>query len=257
MASRSSPLAQNIVRGSASVNDSASASANASTSGSPKIQPQHEFNAGSTNNDDIDDGKVPKDIDSEDEKLLQKLENAHESLKEIKQMELIPVLLELIEDVKKGKLSPKDFENAAGRLRIRIAKIKALLCDIDGLDESHEERISRINRVNENIEKKKSLLLNFRESVGERIQLPELKLELDQDIITTSSAEPDAEPDDKADEKQGTDPMDQETTEPAATETPAIKGEENNDILMPDAEAPDAEAPEHSHLEPSADATVS
>ncbi|CCH41100.1 hypothetical protein BN7_637 [Wickerhamomyces ciferrii] len=92
-----------------------------------------------------------------------KLKNAEEAIQELKSLELLPLVLDIVEDVNSGKLLPKDVENAA----------REILRNIHGLSETPEERSVRVEKLKKNITRKSEALQRFREKVGERIALPE------------------------------------------------------------------------------------
>ncbi|GME87002.1 unnamed protein product [[Candida] boidinii] len=93
------------------------------------------------------------------------IQNEQKVLDDIKQIELIPLLLDLIENLKIGKISPKDFDNAVGRIRVRVSRMKNLLNNIEGLDESSDNRIRKMEELKLKIDGKREVLMNFKEIV--------------------------------------------------------------------------------------------
>ncbi|GME66919.1 unnamed protein product [[Candida] boidinii] len=93
------------------------------------------------------------------------IQNEQKILDDIKQIELIPLLLDLIENLKIGKISPKDFDNAVGRIRVRVSRMKNLLNNIEGLDESSDNRIRKMEELKLKIDGKREVLMNFKEVV--------------------------------------------------------------------------------------------
>ncbi|ODQ82997.1 hypothetical protein BABINDRAFT_159476 [Babjeviella inositovora NRRL Y-12698] len=76
--------------------------------------------------------------------------------------ELLPALIELIEDVKSGRISVQEFGNHAGPLRRKISRIKQnLVANIDGLEETNDDRQFQINEFKSGIEKKKYVKARF------------------------------------------------------------------------------------------------
>lgn len=108
------------------------------------------------------------DIDEETRLRVDQLEKEHIALTEIRKVELLPLLLDLIEELKLGKIEPKDFDNAAGRIRAQISKIRGLLDNVEGLSESSESRINKLRELDEKITRKRQELLDFREMVMKR-----------------------------------------------------------------------------------------
>lgn len=99
-------------------------------------------------------------------------------LKEVASIELLPILLDLVEKLKLGEISPKDFENATGRIRMRLTRERNLLQEIPDLDLVSEDRIKEIEEQNVHlIGLKKTKLLEFREKVAKRLPLPPLQVE--------------------------------------------------------------------------------
>ncbi|ANZ75333.1 BA75_02890T0 [Komagataella pastoris] len=111
---------------------------------------------------------VTVDIDEETRSRVDQLEKEHIALTEIRRVELLPLLLDLIEELKLGKIEPKDFDNAAGRIRAQISKIRGLLDNVEGLSESSESRINKLKELDAKITRKRQELLDFREVVMKR-----------------------------------------------------------------------------------------
>lgn len=86
-----------------------------------------------------------------------------DAINELKEMELLPMLLDLIENLKVGKISPKDFDNVASRIRVRINRCKALVNQIEGLSESPEVGIEKVADLKRRMGKKRAVLCQFRD----------------------------------------------------------------------------------------------
>ncbi|KAH3667873.1 hypothetical protein WICMUC_005151 [Wickerhamomyces mucosus] len=93
------------------------------------------------------------------------------SIEELKNLELVPLVLDIVEDINSGKLLPKDVDNSAGTIRVRINKAREILKNIHGLSELPEERQKRVDRLTKNIENKSRSLQSFKELVSTRIEL--------------------------------------------------------------------------------------
>ncbi|KAG7869480.1 hypothetical protein KL918_001025 [Ogataea parapolymorpha] len=61
---------------------------------------------------------LKKEIDE-----YEQLNNEARALEELRNMDLLPLLLDLIENLKAGKISPKDFDNAVSIKRIGFPDI--------------------------------------------------------------------------------------------------------------------------------------
>ncbi|GAV27455.1 hypothetical protein PMKS-000923 [Pichia membranifaciens] len=66
------------------------------------------------------------DLIDDDSVRLSKIQTIQETLEKMENMrlELLPLLLDIIEQVKNGELSIKDVDNACGRIRVRINRLK-------------------------------------------------------------------------------------------------------------------------------------
>ncbi|VEU21602.1 DEKNAAC102456 [Brettanomyces naardenensis] len=93
------------------------------------------------------------------------LNHEAEVIKELRDMEMLPMLLDLIENLKLGKIAPKDFDNTAGRIRVRINRSKLLVNQIEGLNESPEVGIEKVEDLKRRMQRKREVLLDFRHEV--------------------------------------------------------------------------------------------
>lgn len=66
------------------------------------------------------------DFTDDDSERLNKIQSIHETLEKMEnvRLELLPFLLDIIEQVKNGELSIKDVDNACGRIKVRINRLK-------------------------------------------------------------------------------------------------------------------------------------
>lgn len=99
----------------------------------------------------------------ESEEDLRRNEAAVETLQ---QMDLWSLVLDLMARVQSGAVTAQNVDNEAGIIRARIARARASLKQISGLDISMAERKEEIFRLEEAIEKKKDLLLRFQAVMG-------------------------------------------------------------------------------------------
>ncbi|KAH3680753.1 hypothetical protein WICPIJ_008114 [Wickerhamomyces pijperi] len=95
------------------------------------------------------------------------------SVEELRNLELVPLVLDVMEGVNSGNVLPKDVENAAGTIRVRINKARELIKNIHGLAELPEERLHRVETLNQNIDKKTNALLRLKRLVSQKIDLSE------------------------------------------------------------------------------------
>ncbi|KAG7879951.1 hypothetical protein KL905_001444 [Ogataea polymorpha] len=104
---------------------------------------------------------LKKEIDE-----YERLNNEARALEELRNMDLLPLLLDLIENLKAGKISPKDFDNAVS------------------LDESTESRIKKMEEMKKRIGAKQELLKRFSEEIeakfGTQTPIAGDKMEIDE-----------------------------------------------------------------------------
>ncbi|KAG7764037.1 hypothetical protein KL946_003477 [Ogataea haglerorum] len=103
---------------------------------------------------------LKKEIDE-----YEQLNNEARALEELRNMDLLPLLLDLVESLKAGKISPKDFDNAVR------------------LDVSTESRIQKMEEMKRRIGAKQELLKRFSEEIeakfGAERPIAEDKMEID------------------------------------------------------------------------------
>ncbi|CDR45315.1 CYFA0S17e01420g1_1 [Cyberlindnera fabianii] len=91
-----------------------------------------------------------------------KWKDAETAIEELKSIELIPLVMDVVIAASNGTLRAQDVENAA----------REILRNIHGLSETPEERSVRVDKLKRNIEVKEKSLHKFRDLVGKRITLP-------------------------------------------------------------------------------------
>lgn len=79
--------------------------------------------------------------------------------------ELLRDVFSLVQDVEKGTLARKDFDNTAGGLRLKLADSKRRLQEIEGIIESLEDREDRIKVIQQSNSDKLKFLAQFRDRV--------------------------------------------------------------------------------------------
>lgn len=88
------------------------------------------------------------------------------------EMELLPALIDLVEEMRAGRLSVQEFNNQAGPIRRKLFKIKQnIIMGVSGLDESPEQRDEKVRVLHEMIERKRQLMARFKDVVGQRFDL--------------------------------------------------------------------------------------
>lgn len=79
--------------------------------------------------------------------------------------ELLRDVFSLVQDVEKGTLARKDFDNTAGGLRLKLADSKRRLQEIEGVIETLEDREERIKVIQQSNSDKLKFLAQFRDRV--------------------------------------------------------------------------------------------
>lgn len=86
-------------------------------------------------------------------------------LKKLADIELLPDLFALLQGLEKGDMQPKDFNNNAGTIRLKVNNVRQYLQDVEGVCETVSEREKKIKTIEESNEKKVEFLGQFRERV--------------------------------------------------------------------------------------------
>ncbi|ANB12178.1 hypothetical protein AWJ20_416 [Sugiyamaella lignohabitans] len=84
----------------------------------------------------------------------------------LKQLDPLAMVLNLVEVVQSGKTAPKDVYNAAGPIRLKLSKAKSSLQDLEGLDQTIDERRSTITALEHKIARQTELLRKFQVHMG-------------------------------------------------------------------------------------------
>lgn len=86
-------------------------------------------------------------------------------LKKLADIELLPDLFALLQSLEKGDMQPKDFDNNAGTIRLKVNNVRQYLQEVEGISETVSEREKKIKTIEESNEKKVEFLSQFRERV--------------------------------------------------------------------------------------------
>lgn len=113
----------------------------------------------------------PKDVEMEDGR-----ESEGSALDRAEVIELLPNLFTLLQQLEKGELQPKDFDNHAGTIRMKLNEMRQLLLEIDGICEPVEERLEKIEAMRESNLRKKEFIRAFQQRVDQDLG-KEAKLE--------------------------------------------------------------------------------
>lgn len=81
-------------------------------------------------------------------------------------LDILPDLFGILLDLETGVVLARDFEKHAGSIRLRIASFKALVADVQGIDESTASRLERIRALESNNDKKRQLLIQVCEQMS-------------------------------------------------------------------------------------------
>ncbi|KAF3988090.1 hypothetical protein FT663_02661 [Candidozyma haemuli var. vulneris] len=106
----------------------------------------------------------PKPV-SEDVVIADPQEQEESALDKVEVIELLPNLFTLLQQLEKGELQPKDFDNHAGTIRMKLNNMRSLLSEISGICEPVEDRLQKIKAVRESNSRKKEFINAFRERV--------------------------------------------------------------------------------------------
>ncbi|CDK27029.1 unnamed protein product [Kuraishia capsulata CBS 1993] len=141
--------------------------ASASVSGTPRLGTPRLGSPVVSGNGETEEANSVNPEESE----VDQMQLEQKTLDELKSIELLPLLLDLVEGLKIRRISPKDFDNAAGRIRVRVSRMRTLLNGIEGLDESHQSRLAKMKTMDDRISRKRVVLETFRDSVAERLDI--------------------------------------------------------------------------------------
>lgn len=88
-----------------------------------------------------------------------------EPLAKLAQIELVPEVYGLLQGLQQGLLQAKDFDNHAGNVRLKLALVRQLLEQIEGISESVDARETRIEALEKNNARKREVLADLRAKV--------------------------------------------------------------------------------------------
>ena len=116
--------------------------------------------------DDDDDGNKEETKSKEDKKILnerirdEKLEEMDKQINEMSNinLEIVPLLLDIIEQIKVGDLPVKDADNACGRIRLRLNKLQEIRNQVENGLSSMKSSFPDTDKLQVNIEMKESCL---------------------------------------------------------------------------------------------------
>lgn len=112
-------------------------------------------------------------------------------LEVLQQIDFMPHVQALVSKIVNGQISVKDADNESGAVKVRIAKAKAALAEMDGLDETIHSRQAKIVSLDQQIQKKLELLKSFKqmaEAEGFDLSEKEPKKEESKDATASSAA---------------------------------------------------------------------
>ncbi|KAG7191793.1 uncharacterized protein KQ657_002758 [Scheffersomyces spartinae] len=86
-------------------------------------------------------------------------------LEKLRNIQLLPELFNLLYDLRNGTLLAKDFGSNAGSLRLKLTTFKQCLQEIEGINESIEERQQRIQLLTKSKTKKEQFLMSLKSKI--------------------------------------------------------------------------------------------
>lgn len=93
-----------------------------------------------------------------------------DSVEKASEIELLPDLFILLQQLESGELQSKDFENHSGPIRVKLGKLKQYLLSVDGICESVPDRQAKIQSIQESNERKESFLASFKDRVTQDLK---------------------------------------------------------------------------------------
>lgn len=97
-------------------------------------------------------------------------ESQRDPLQKLQSTELLPELYNLLIDLQNGQILAKDFDNNAGSIRLKIAKIRQSLQEISGISESVKFREAKIQSLKNGNEKKIHFLNKVKQKVESELE---------------------------------------------------------------------------------------
>lgn len=89
----------------------------------------------------------------------------HDTIGRLRDLEILPELFSLLHDLQNGAIVAKDFDNNAGSLRLKLAALKQLLQEVDGISDSGDAQRASIEALAVRNDRKRQFLQSFRERV--------------------------------------------------------------------------------------------
>lgn len=126
-----------------------------------------------TNNSE-NENAVSMDIDKSDSAA-----STLEHIRELKEADLIPELFNLLYDLQEGNVIPKDFDNHAGSIRVKLNHMRQVTCGIKGVEELIPYRQNLINSLEASNQRTFSFLSEFKKRVEENIEKKGLDITTD------------------------------------------------------------------------------
>ncbi|CCE83309.1 Piso0_003884 [Millerozyma farinosa CBS 7064] len=117
-----------------------------------------------TNNSE-NENAVSMDVDESDSAA-----STLEYIRQLKEVDLIPELFNLLYDLQEGNVIPKDFDNNAGSIRVKLNHMRQVTRGIKGVDESIPYRQNQINSLEASNQKTLSFLSDFKKRVEGNIE---------------------------------------------------------------------------------------
>jgi hypothetical protein len=109
-----------------------------------------------------EDSIASKEDNSEHRRVL--------AIENLRELDPLAMVVELLENVTSGKIGAKDVYNEAGPIRSRLSKAKASLQDLEGLDQDMDVRNRMISQLNIKIGRQVELLKSFRTAMGVKVE---------------------------------------------------------------------------------------
>lgn len=91
-------------------------------------------------------------------------------LEKLRSVQLLPELFNLLHDLRNGTLLAKDFGSNAGSLRLKLTTFKQCLQEIEGINESIEQRQQHILTLTKSRLKKEEFLASFKHKIKQDLE---------------------------------------------------------------------------------------
>lgn len=94
-------------------------------------------------------------------------EEEEDVIQKLREVEILPQLFGLLQSLESGNILPRDFGNNAGSIRLKLNTLKQYLQEVEGINETIEERIDRIEYLRARNRKKSEFLRMVKERVAQ------------------------------------------------------------------------------------------